>query len=210
VDIDIFGQVVLDGYRIGENPSRYFGSLAGNRNNPPQRISDLLRRGLSVVAPRRTLEPPHLIIVIAGLNDILYNHQPHLVANADFVATQQKQDFFYSATRRLWEIRDDLDPSGRSLVLWAGFSRASNAIAAGNRYSAYVESRVGKYDWPWWLAYECFVGRYMQEVAAFEPPPHPPPGVPPRNMYSRYWHCRLAEAKCTHLVRWVSQGVRGN
>jgi hypothetical protein len=133
------------------------------------------------------LPPPHLIIVVAGLNDVAWRHEPWQPNGHMKPDTRQRREFLHNAVSGLTALRYDLDRDGRSLVLWAGFGSTRNAINQLRGYRDYIKDRVGKTGWPEWLHYKDFVGKFMEKEEAYAPD-------------GRRWHSTLAAARCTDLL----------
>ncbi len=189
-------QVGLRHYQLGRNPAFYLGDLT-NRflNTRPRSLQDYLDRSAGNPVTRR-LPPPHLIIIIAGLHDI--EHQIYAGNGAPPVQPFEKRNFVNRCIRGIENLRNDVDPYGTSLALWAGFGRASNVIGALNRYHLFTKDRVGGEDWPNWLHYRCFVGSEMDLLS------YDPQELQDSGGRAFYWSTAAASAACTQLMQFLA------
>jgi hypothetical protein len=178
--------------------SNYKPALRNLHAWSPDTLSEVMSRHMGQAQP-----PPDLIVVIAGLNDLLPSfYQQHVPGThhppPTSVETQQKSAFYLAARAGLESIQSDLDREGTSRVLWAGMGRKYQIKTQLNAYHDYIKGKIGTGDWPDWLMYKCFVGRYMSHPSDFQPRM-----LDGQQVLGPTWHVNLAQARCKDLVEHI-------
>ncbi len=166
-------QLALSGWEVLNNPMTKIPEEVSRCLYPrPSSLGALFRKWGDMKGD--PFQPFHLIVVLAGLNDLSNKHPP----GSALPTTEEKAAFYDSAIGALTALRDDVSP--QASVLYVGFGRKLDRIKALTKYEDFVKLKVGATEtcaegraagsavWPRWLDYTNLVGRHMRDEVNFD------------------------------------------